>query len=40
MLEKLLEAERRGYWEPGELLKKEIEEKYLELEGILEEKIS
>jgi len=36
MLEKLLEAEKRGYWDAGEL-KKKIEEKYLEIEGILEE---
>jgi len=38
MLEKLLEAEKRGYWDAGELRKK-IEEKYLEIEGILEEKM-
>jgi cobaltochelatase CobN len=38
MLEKLLEAEKRGYWDAGEL-KKIIEERYLEIEGILEEKM-
>uniref|UniRef100_A0A7J2TJN4 Magnesium chelatase subunit H n=1 Tax=Archaeoglobus fulgidus TaxID=2234 RepID=A0A7J2TJN4_ARCFL len=36
ILEKLLEAERRGYWKAGEIRKK-IEEKYLEIDGILEE---
>lgn len=36
ILEKLLEAEKRGYWKAGEL-KKKIEEKYLEIDGILEE---
>lgn len=38
MLEKLLEAEKRGYWKAGEL-KKKVEEKYLEIDGILEEVI-
>ncbi len=36
ILEKLLEAEKRGYWDAGDLRKK-IEEKYLEIESILEE---
>ena len=36
MLERLLEAEKRGYWKAGDL-KKKVEEKYLEIDGILEE---
>ena len=38
ILERLLEAEKRGYWKAGEL-KKVVEEKYLEIDGILEEVI-
>jgi len=36
MLEKLLEAEKRGYWRAQDL-KKKVQEKYLEIDGILEE---
>ena len=36
MLEKLLEAEKRGYWRAQDL-KKKFQEKYLEIDGILEE---
>ena len=39
MLEKLLEAEKRGYWRAQEDLKKKVQEKYLEIDGILEEGI-
>jgi cobaltochelatase CobN len=38
ILEKLLEAEKRGYWKAGDS-KKKVEEKYLEVDGILEEVI-
>ncbi len=38
LLERLLEAEKRGYWKAGDL-KKKVEEKYLEIDGILEEMI-
>lgn len=38
ILERLLEAEKRGYWKAEEL-KKKVEEKFLEVDGILEEVI-
>ncbi|MCS7144448.1 MAG: magnesium chelatase subunit H [Archaeoglobaceae archaeon] len=39
ILERLLEAEKRGYWKASDEVKKEIEEKFLDLDGILEEVI-
>lgn len=39
ILEKLLEANRRGYWDADENVLDKIEERYIELDGILEEEI-
>jgi len=39
ILERLLEANRRGYWKADEDRIGKIEEKYLELDGMLEEEV-
>ncbi|WP_297184559.1 cobaltochelatase subunit CobN [Thermococcus sp.] len=39
ILERLLEANRRGYWKADEEILEELEDKYLELDGMLEEEI-
>jgi cobaltochelatase CobN len=39
ILERLLEANKRGYWKAKDEVLEEIEEKYLELDGMLEEEI-
>ncbi|MCS7130469.1 MAG: cobaltochelatase subunit CobN, partial [Archaeoglobaceae archaeon] len=39
IVERLLEAEKRGYWKVSDEIRKRIEEKFLDLDGILEEVI-
>jgi len=39
ILERLLEANKRGYWKAKDDVLEEIEEKYLELDGMLEDEI-
>ncbi len=40
LLERLLEANRRGYWKARDDVLEEIEERYLELDGMLEDEIA
>ncbi|GAB6148730.1 magnesium chelatase subunit H [Stetteria hydrogenophila] len=40
ILERLLEAHRRGYWHADEEVLARVEERYLDLEGMLEEEVS
>ena len=40
MVKRLLEANKRGYWKAQRDILKKLEEKYLEVEGVLEDAFS
>lgn len=39
IVEKLIEANKRGYWKVDENILEELKKKYLELEGLIEENV-
>ena len=40
IIEKLLEANKRGYWDADQKVIERLEDEFIEIDGLLEEKIS